>query len=774
MYSYIRLLLPPAFVLLASGYLSAQCCEHTLVMQDTYGDGWNGGTLQVRVNGSLVGTYAATGQGSTGTFEVCNGDQLQLTYASGDWEEENRYQLYDPAGNVVFADGPSPAVGLAHSSIGNCDAVALPGTVACAALPIAANGCVTANNTIFAGTGIDPGCSVYSGGDIWYTLPVPPSGNIIVTTDSTGDLDDTAIALWTGPSCFELVQRGCDDDSGDGYFSRLTAYDLPVGQQVYIQLFGYNGAAGEFEVCVQDLGVVDLVSSELPIVLINTQGQQIVNGPKIQALMQMKYNGPGTITNVSDGQNEYTGFIGIDIRGATSSGYPQRPYGLETRDLFGENNNVPLLGMPSENDWALLSNFNDRSLVRNELAFHLFREMGHYAPRTHLCEVLINDDYRGIYIFSEIIKRDTGRVDIATLNPDEISGDDVTGGYILEQNLSTAENSFQSNFSPIGHPGVDVRFIFRSPAPDVITPEQRTYIAAFLDTVESALYDADFADPASGYRSWLDVPSFIAYFLVNEVARNNDGFKKSVYFNKDKNSNGGKLNAGPVWDFDWAWKDIEECDIVQGDNGAGWAHRINDCPTDNYGTGWYIRLLQDSAFANELRCTYETYRTTMLSTDHLFAFIDSVGAVVQNAQARHFQKWPILGVSGPAPENGPFADSYNGELEDLKAWITTRLAWLDANMPGSCESVSVAERTGNGPLTCYPNPSTGTFRFQGRLGHGALHRLTIRDVTSRVIESVSINGGEVVLDRTIVNSGSYFFTLEKDGHVVQQGKIVVL
>ena len=85
---------------------------------------------------------------------------------------------------------------------------------------------------------------------------------------------------------------------------------------------------------------------------------------------------------------------------------------------------------------------------------------------------------------------------------------------------------------------------------------------------------------------------------MNEVSRNNDGFKKSVFFHKDKNSNGGKLKAGPVWDFDWAWKNIASCSIFEATDGSGWAHLINDCFTDNYSCGWYVRLLQDSTFNN--------------------------------------------------------------------------------------------------------------------------------------------------------------------------------
>ena len=105
---------------------------------------------------------------------------------------------------------------------------------------------------------------------------------------------------------------------------------------------------------------------------------------------------------------------------------------------------------------------------------------------------------------------------------------------------------------------------------------------------------------------------------MNELSRNNDGFKKSVFFYKDKYSHGGKLKAGPVWDFDWAWKNLNTCSIFENTDGSGWAHLVNDCPTDNYSCGWYIRMLQDTTFANELRCAYEDYRQSLLDTTLIY------------------------------------------------------------------------------------------------------------------------------------------------------------
>lgn len=756
---YQRFLAFIAAVCVASSIASAQCCDHILQMNDSYGDGWNGGTLQVLINGNSIGTFAAAGAGSDTSFTVCTGDALELIYTPLDWENENTYVLYDQWGNVVFADGPTPAVGSVFNGVGDCTLVPAPGATPCSALPIDTTACVIADNSTALGTGINPGCANYTGGDVWYKLPVPPSGNVVISTANTGGLNDTGIALWTGPDCINRTLVGCDDDSGADYFSLLLANELPVGDTLWIETFGYGGGTGAFELCVTDPGTVVLDSSELPIVLVHTLGQPIPADQKIDALMEIKYNGPGNITYITDPANVYDGHIGIEVRGASSSGYPQRPFAVETRDSLGANNNVQLLGMPAENDWVLLSNYNDRSLVKNQLAFRISAGMGQYAPRTHLCEVLIDSVYKGIYLFGEKIKRDGGRVDIATLTGTDNTGDAVTGGYILQQNYWDNSNSFQSNYSPIDHPGFDVHFVYEHPDPGAITVQQKDYIAAYVDSLETALYSSSFDDPAIGYRNYMDVQSFIDYFLVNEVSRNNDGFKKSVFFHKDKHSNGGKLKAGPVWDFDWAWKNIASCPIFEATDGSGWAHLINDCFTDNYSCGWYVRLLQDSTFNNQLRCAYENYRTNVLDTANLFAFMDSVHARVQNAQVRHFQKWPILGMSGPAPDIGPVATTYAAEIDSLKAWITLRLAWLDANIPGTCSEVSVPELSDRNALTCHPNPAQDRVRIAGSALPAVVH---ISDALGRAVLSVRTVDG--VIDVGVLSEGTYTLSIVGADH----------
>lgn len=754
----------------------AQCCTYSIVMHDGYGDGWNGGNLEVLVNNFSVGIFSASNYGSTSSFSICNGETLELIYSPGAYENENFYELMDSSWNIVFEDGPTPAIGSVFFTTGNCETTGIPGAHPCLALPIEEISCISVDNTGIPGSLYTPNCSWYEGGDIWYTMQVPASGNLSFETIA-GNINDTGIAVWKGPNCSDLTILGCDDDAGDGYLSFLALYDLVPGQNIYIQAWKWGGGSGSFEICITDLGSVVLEGSDLPIVLINTLGQTIVPDTKIDCLMDIKYNGPGTTTYVTDPSNVYSGNIGIEVRGNTSASYPQRPYNVETRDSEGANNNVSILGMPAENDWVLLSNYNDRSLMRNLLAFNLFREMGNYSIRAQLCEVLLDDSYRGIYLMGEKIRRDSGRVDIAKLTPNDTIGDALTGGYILQQNYWDENNSFLSNYSPIDHPEFQVHFVYEYPNENDILPVQKTYIASYIDSLETALYSDDFADPELGYRKYMDVSSFIDYFLVNELSRNADGFKKSVFFHKDKYSNGGKLKAGPVWDFDWSFKNQEYC-YFNNQEGEGWAYNINDCFTDNYSTGWYIRLLQDTTFQNELRCTYESYRQTFMDTTAIFAYMDSIANLLENAKVRHFQRWSLLGHNGPDWELEPFADNYSQEVVRLKDWISTRIAWLDANIPGYCAPVGINETILSSTVNCYPNPASTHFTLEYSLSSTIDVSVRLYDYLGTEVLSIpsSTKGtGQHTLqfNTETLSSGVYILKFERGNDVISK-KIMVI
>lgn len=507
-------------------------------------------------------------------------------------------------------------------------------------------------------------------------------------------------------------------------------------------------------------------SSELPIVVITTSpGEDIQDEPKITADMKVIHNGNGQTNHVSDSGNIYTGKVGIEIRGYYSSSLPQKPYGFETRDDTGSNLNIPLLGMPEENDWILTANYNDKTFLRNFLAFELFRKMGHYAPRTRYCEVVLNGEYQGIYLLGEKIKQDKNRVDIAKLNPDENSGDDLTGGYIFANDYYHEDDSWLSNFSPLNKRGADVYFVYYDPEPEDLTSVQKTYLKDFVDSFESVLYSPGFKDTQQGYKAYLDVSSFVDYFILGELTRNVDAYKKSRFLYKDKGSKGGKISSGPPWDYDWAWKDIvDDCIHFNQTDGSGWAYRVNDCVDWPVPPSWEIRLLQDDDFANKINQRYFSMRETILGETYLNHVIDSVAGLLNEAQVRHFEKWPILGINVGTPEYGDQPETFSGEIEKFKAWINRRLAWLDSNMVGDTAS---GNNDNPALFRIFPNPVTDFLHIESDV---IINRVSIFSIPGNpVLEQTDCSDYTTSIDVSHLKPGLFIVKVYfKSGEVVSQ------
>lgn len=502
-------------------------------------------------------------------------------------------------------------------------------------------------------------------------------------------------------------------------------------------------------------------STELPLIIINTNGKTIVDEPKIMADMKIISNASG-LNKYNDTANEYNGKIGIEFRGSSSQHYPQKPFAIETRNSDGSNNNVSILGMPEENDWVLLSHYNDKSLMRNILGYRLFEKLGNYAPRAHLVDVIVNGSYQGIYLLAEKIKRDKNRVDIAKLKDDDNTGEELTGGYIFKIDYWNNNDSWLSPYSPINHSNFNVHFVYHDPDWDELTSQQKNYLEQYVTEFENKLYSIGYDNPANGYSKFIDVESFIDYFIVSEISRNNDGFKKSRYFHKDKN---GKIKAGPVWDFDWAWKNINECYIFKATDGSGWSYKVNDCNPGVKSPGWMIRLFYDSEFKDRTSCRYYEARDNILNDDYIFGLIDSVYNVVQNPQIKHFQKWNILGKNVGAPELDAQPLSYEGEVEKLKNWVTTRLEWLDANMIGNCNITDVAITKTTPEIVLWPNPSAIAINLKSSTEINSVH---IYHITGSLIKSESINASYCNLNIEMLEQGYYMVRIK-----LANGKSVV-
>lgn len=450
-------------------------------------------------------------------------------------------------------------------------------------------------------------------------------------------------------------------------------------------------------------GPYELTSSNLPIVLIDTDGQPIPDDPKIHAGLKIINNGPGVRNYITD-PPQFEGHSGIEVRGSSSQSFPKKSYGLETWDALGNSIDTSLMGMPSESDWILNANYTDKSFLRNVTAYQVWRNMGHYATRYQFCELILNGQYKGIYIFSEKIKRDKDRVNIAKLSPTQNYGDDLTGGYIfkIDKQTGSGGSGWNSMYPPSANPnGQTIFFQYEYPKEEDITTQQKTYIKNYVNSFETALKSDGFTDTVTGWRKYAVENTFIDYFLVNEISKNVDGYRLSTFVHKERDSKGGKLRMGPVWDYDIAWHNANYCG---GDITSGWAYQF-PCPDDYWQVPfWWSRLLQDPLYKNRLKCRWLYLRQTTLSNSWIDNYVDSISGQLMEAQVRNFTTWPILGIY-VWPNPWPYPTTYEGEVASLKTWLHNRFAWLDSNMPGTCQTTSdINYAGGNTEFNIYPNP----------------------------------------------------------------------
>jgi len=444
-------------------------------------------------------------------------------------------------------------------------------------------------------------------------------------------------------------------------------------------------------------GQVTFTSSNLPVITINTYGKTIVDEPKIAAYMRIIDNGEGKRNSVTDSANVYSGSIGIEIRGQSSQQFPKKPYGLETRDANGNNLDVSIFGMPADNDWILYPSYSDKTLLRNVLAFYLANNMGRYASRTKYCEVILNGQYIGVYVFMEKIKRGKGRVNIKKLETKDTTGDNITGGYIVKIDKSDPSDFiWNSTYRPPDNSSKKITYIGVYPKAEDITLGQKTYIKSFISNFENVVYQSSYTDPFNRYYDLIDISSFIDTYLMFEFTRNVDSYRISTFLYKDRNSVDGRLKYGPVWDLDFGFGNA---DYDNAASSVGWeVNYKND--SDFLTPFWCRKIFNDPVFFNALSKRWNQIKNSILSYDSCSAFIDTTSKNIQEARIRNFQKWNILGVY--VWPNAYVGKTYDDEINYMKNWIKKRITWLNSAMPDSYSDINWLT-----PDTSFTNLTTG-------------------------------------------------------------------
>ncbi len=502
--------------------------------------------------------------------------------------------------------------------------------------------------------------------------------------------------------------------------------------------------------------LTEAADKKLPVIFVTVNLQQVINANaaatqgaaddvKITGRLRVVEQHNGTHTDLKGPDGSVVApvtldtLVGVSLHGTSSAFFNQKSLSVEFRDDKGANLPQPLLGMPTNEDWVLLSCANDRSCMRQALAHSIGRELGRWQPRTRFVEVFVGDAgkeaYQGIYLIAEPIRRAKCRVNIpkpaATPDVGEISG-----GYIVRKEsggkgfptrtpAGSATWVPESWVSTVGSPvpapedGRKTVWSYHFPSASNITPEQKTYLQASMNSFEAGMK----ATPQQ-YRSLIDVPSFVDHALIRELANEVDSYSKSNYFVKMGTAAGGKLHMGPLWDFNVSFglmmfKDCERTDVWAhdqrkkfGGTTSLWAPKpqascsggeayagvppsatVRACYKVSYVPFWWEQLWADAAFQKDLRCRWDELRKDggPLSHTRIKQKIDTWAAqLLPLAVPRHFKKWPDL-VNSPTPifnesprsKNPDPLMMFKEEVTSFWGWLDKRLLWMDTNLPAA-------------------------------------------------------------------------------------------
>jgi hypothetical protein len=280
----------------------------------------------------------------------------------------------------------------------------------------------------------------------------------------------------------------------------------------------------------------------------------------------------------------------------------------------------------------------------------------------------------------EKLKRDKNRIDINKLKSSENEGEDLTGGYIIKIDKEDSYHQLNSFTSSIPPPNSksnqQIRFVFHTPDEDDITDEQRNYIKSYISTFEAALNSNQFLDTENGYSKYIDIASFVDFFILNELSNNVDGYRLSTWLVKDKNE---LLSIGPIWDFNLAFGNANYCD---GGRYDVWAYKFNErCPNDFWQVPfWWDRFMEDNNFKSLLQQRWNALRNNELSENSILSKIDKYVSLFESSGSgeANFRRWQILGEY--VWPNEFIGGSYLEEINYLKDWISNRLVWMDGEI----------------------------------------------------------------------------------------------
>ena len=344
-------------------------------------------------------------------------------------------------------------------------------------------------------------------------------------------------------------------------------------------------------------------------------------------------------------------------RGHSTWEWPKKPYKIKLEEK------AAILGMNPSKEWALIANYADESLMRNLVAFDMAQAIGTFTftPKAVPVNVYLNGVYQGVYTIGEQIEAKESRLKL------DYREDTPKTGYLLEIGGADHDTDLRGLQYFDLPSGCAADIAIKAPKDEKLTQENYDYIYKYMCLADEAITTLD------GYETYIDVDSFIDWFLLHELTYNLDScFHRSCFITKDR---GGKLKMGPVWDFDLAFGNM----YMDNPDYDDWATVGNSNSTSYIGVNWYNYLMADPSFRERARVRWDEIKDKLLAAGQ--DSIDGWQKLIAPSAELNFTVWNTLGsASGYQPPCMKNYSTYNEQVAYLRRFLTKRAEWIDNNL----------------------------------------------------------------------------------------------
>ncbi len=217
---------------------------------------------------------------------------------------------------------------------------------------------------------------------------------------------------------------------------------------------------------------------------------------------------------------------------------PKKAY----RIRFAEKTSI--CGLPANRSWTLLADYLDISHIKNFAAYHLASRMDglDFSPLAQHVNVTFNGQYLGVYLLSDQVNEKDGRLDLDT----DLTSLGAEVPFLIElDDYAHRDGPEGTTYFTYQTDKQTLKFSIKYPdETERVSKAQFNYIRQYVTNALNALFGKN----GQNWRDYWDEDSMIDYFTVNQWMANGEIHYKSVFISKDL---GGKLEMGPVWDFDW-------------------------------------------------------------------------------------------------------------------------------------------------------------------------------------------------------------------------------